>query len=90
MIELVYSQNFLRRLKKIKQKDKRLFEEVLEKVDAFTDIDNHQSLKVHKLHGRMRAWHSFSVNYQIRVVFKYSKNKSKTNLLDVGNHDVYK
>ena len=90
MVEVIYSPNFLRRLKKIKKKDNRLFEEVVEKVELFTQQDKHKSLKVHKLHGRMRGWHSFSVNYKIRVVFKYSKNKSEANLLDVDSHDVYK
>lgn len=90
MIEVMYSTNFLRRLKKINKKDSELFEEILEKVDSFEDGSNHKALKVHKLHGRMRAWHSFSVNYKIRVIFKYSKNKSEANLLDVDSHDVYR
>ena len=90
MIEIIYSPNLLRRLKKIKKKDKMLFEEILEKVDMFTTNQNNQSLKVHKLHGRMRAWHSFSVNYKIRVIFKYTNKKTEVNLLDVDNHDVYR
>jgi len=90
MVEIIYSPNFLRRLKKIKKKDKRLFEEILEKVELFIKEKHHKSLKVHKLHGRMRAWYSFSVNYKIRVIFKYSKKKSEANLLDVDSHDVYR
>jgi len=90
MIEIIYSPNFLRRLKKIKTKDQRLFEEIFEKVELFKNVDKHKALKVHKLHGRMRLWHSLSVNYKIRIVFKYSKKKSEANLLDVDSHDVYR
>jgi len=90
MIELIYTTNFLRRLKKFKKSNKRLFEEIIEKVELFKNTDNHKALKVHKLHGRMRMWYGFSVNYKIRVVFKYGKKKTEASLLDVDDHDVYK
>lgn len=67
-----------------------LQEEVRDKILLFRNRENHQKLKVHKLHADMKKCFTFSVNYKIRIVFEY-ENKSAANLLYVGSHDeVYK
>lgn len=86
MIEIIFAPAFLRQLKKIEQS---LQDEILEKIVLFKIKDNHQSLKVHKLHGKFEDCLSFSINYNIRVVFQYIENDSVA-LLAVGDHDVYK
>ncbi len=63
-----------------------LKEEVREKISLFQNEKNHSILKVHKLHGGFKNYYSFSVNYKIRVVFKY-ENKNAVNLLYIGGHD---
>ena len=50
---------------------------------------NHSSLKVHKLHGEFNEGHSFSLDYGLRVIFKF-ESKREISLLAVGNHDIYK
>lgn len=66
-----------------------LQEEVLEKIELFKDRNNHKSLKVHKLHGRLRNRYSFSINFKFRVIFVYM-DKTTVALLSVGDHDIYK
>ena len=66
-----------------------LQEEIKEKIALFRDKKNHKSLKVHKLHGFLKDRYSFSVNYKIRIVFKYL-SKNEVSLLAVGDHDLYK
>jgi mRNA-degrading endonuclease YafQ of YafQ-DinJ toxin-antitoxin module len=66
-----------------------LQEEVLEKVEKFSNPKNHQILKVHKLKGRLRGCFSFSVNYHIKIVFEYVGKPKRAYLLAVGDHDVY-
>ncbi len=66
-----------------------LQQEVLEKIELFKDRKKHASLRVHKLHGPFRHCFSFSVNYQIRIVFEYA-SKSEAILLGIGDHDIYK
>ena len=85
MIDIVVSLQFQRLFRKLHPD---LQEEVLEKVERLKDPANHQSLKVHKLHGRLKDRYGFSVNYKIRVIFSYPK-KSEALLLHVGNNDVY-
>lgn len=68
-----------------------LQEETIEKIELFKDPKNHKQLKVHKLKGTFKKHHSFSVNYQYRILFQYlDKDKSEAVLLVIGDHDVYK
>ena len=85
MFEIVISKQFARQFRKL---DANLKEEILVKLDLLKDSANHQSLKVHKLSGRMAEKYSFSVNYKIRVILSYPV-QSEILLLLVGSHDVY-
>ncbi len=88
MIRVRYTVSFVRQLKHL---EKDLFSEVLEKIELFKNEKNHPFLKVHKLHGRLSGFYSFSVDYKNRVVFEYApKNKKEVWLHFVGDHDVYK
>lgn len=84
-MEIAYKATFIRELKKL---DKDLQEEVLEKIELFKDISNHQLLKVHKLHGKFGDSYSFSVNYKFRIVFEYL-SKKEVAILTVGDHEIY-
>lgn len=85
-MEVSFSPTFLRAVRGLPQK---LREEVIEKVDCLKDPKNHQSLKVHKLHGQLRDTHAFSVNYRFRVIFQYVGKPRRAYLLAVGDHDLY-
>lgn len=86
MIELFYSTIFIRKMKKT---DVELREEIIEKLELFKDSRNHNSLKVHKLHGELDGKYSFSVNYKFRVIFSYIQ-KNMVSILTFGDHDIYK
>ena len=86
MFEIVISKQFARQFRKL---DPNLKEEVVEKLELLKNLNNHQSLKVHKLTGRMSEKYGFSVNYKIRVVFSYPI-LSEILVLLIGSHDVYK
>jgi plasmid maintenance system killer protein len=85
-MEITFSPSFLNSLRSFPS---ALQEEVLEKVEKFSNPKNHQILKVHKLKGRLRGCFSFSVNYHIRIVFEYVGKPKRAYLLAVGDHDVY-
>jgi len=83
-----YSPTFIRMLNSLPFD---LQEEIIEKLEMFHDVRKHRILKVHKLKGRLKGRYSFSVNYRVRVVFIYTKNKPKEAfLLAVGDHDLYR
>ncbi len=90
MLEIAYSPSFVKKFKKIKKKNQALAEEILEKIELFKDVDNHEQLKVHANKGRLRGNHSFSVNYKDRILFKYINKKSEVYLIAFGDHNIYK
>lgn len=89
MIKVIYTASFIRELKRVGQRDKQLYEEVLEKMEFFKDRKNHKRLRVHKLHGRLANYLSFSINYRFRIVFEF-KAKNTCVLHDIGDHEIYR
>lgn len=85
MLTVSFKPSFLRKMNGL---DAGLREEVVEKVNLLKDIKNHRLLKVHKLHGPLSGWFSFSVNYKTRIVFEYV-SKIEIALLAIGDHDIY-
>ncbi len=84
-ITIKFKPSFIREFKKLPQ---ALQDEAREKIHLFKDESNHQDLRVHKLKGRLRTYHSFSVNYSYRIVFEW-ESKTTAVLLMIGTHDVY-
>ncbi|MCX6789996.1 MAG: type II toxin-antitoxin system mRNA interferase toxin, RelE/StbE family [Candidatus Kaiserbacteria bacterium] len=85
MLTVSFKASFLRQMNKL---DEDLQGEAIEKIDLLKDIQNHQLLKVHKLHGPLTGTSSFSVNYKTRIVFQYV-SKTEVALLSIGDHDIY-
>ena len=85
-MQINYTAKFIRQYSKL---DFDLKKELKEKVNLFLDIRNHKQLKIHKLHGKLKSVYGFSINYKIRIVFKYL-SKQEAVFLVVGDHDVYK
>lgn len=76
-------------VKQVNRLEKALIDEVFEKIELLKKEENHKALKVHKLHGKLSGYFSFSVNYNTRIVFEYL-TKNEIVLLFVGGHDIYK
>lgn len=80
-----YKPSFVREFKKLPNE---LRTEALERIELFKDLSNHQKLKVHKLKGRLKNFHSFSVTYSHRIVFSY-ESEGVVVFLAIGDHSVY-
>ncbi|MDO8575613.1 MAG: type II toxin-antitoxin system mRNA interferase toxin, RelE/StbE family [bacterium] len=59
------------------------------KIDNFKKNHKHPSLKTHKLNGILADYFSFSVDYEIRIVFEFGK-KDTVHFLKIGDHSIYK
>ena len=86
MLEILYTTEYIRAYKKLPLELKN---EVKEKVEQFKNPRNHVQLRLHKLHGDMKSYHSFSVNYSVRVIVRLVKKKAIAFMIDIGSHDVY-
>ncbi len=86
-MQIAYALNFLRMFKSLPPE---LQNEAYEKIELFRDPANQARLKVHKLRGRLSGRYSFSVNYSVRIVFRYMNSPKEALLLAIGSHDVYR
>lgn len=85
-MKIAFTPKFLRLLKRL---PRDLQEDVITKIKLLNDTNNHHSLKVHKLKGRLKGFYSFSVDYKNRVIFEYISDDEIV-LLAVGDHDMYR
>ena len=85
-MEIFYKPSFVRAFQRL---EKDLQDEVIEKVTRFKDVNSHKSLKVHALHGELKGFYSFSVNYRYRIVFVFARGKREAHLIAIGDHKVY-
>ncbi len=65
-----------------------LQDEVVEKIELFRHLKNHEALEVRKLKGRMKGYYGFSIDFRNRVVFEYISDYEVAFLV-VGDHKVY-
>lgn len=81
-----YKPSFIREFRKLSTD---IQEEAKEKIESFKDPENHEKLRVHKLKGKLKDFHSFSVTYSHRIVFAY-EDKQTVVFVAIGSHDIYK
>ena len=87
MIKISYSAEFIRQFKKLSPE---IQEGARDAIELFKNKENHTALRVHRLHGKYAGSLSFSVSYQMRIIFEYvGKNKKNALLLTLGGHEIY-
>lgn len=83
-MQYLYTARFLRSLKKCEE---GIQDDVLHAVKLFEKGDSNKALKLHKLHGKFKSYHAFSVNFSHRVIIKIERNA--VYYVDLGTHDIY-
>jgi addiction module RelE/StbE family toxin len=86
-MEIAFSSTFNRSFKK-KIKGRKEIEDLFwEAAALFIQDPFHSSLKTHKLSGKLKDLWSFSVEYDLRVIFYFEDNNSKAVFVYIGSHD---
>lgn len=86
MVSIVFSEKFVQQFEALPANVQK---QAHKKIDLFSKNPKNPSLKTHKLHGVLDGYFSFSVDFQLRIVFEYGKN-GVVYFLKVGRHEVYK
>ncbi len=86
MIEISFSSSFRRAFKKRIKGNLDLEARFWQKVEQFTIDPFDQSLKTHKLWGKLKELWSFSVEYDERVLFYFTEDGNAV-FVDIGSHD---
>ncbi len=86
-MEVIFSKNFKKSFKKRIQ-GHSYEQEFYENLEIFIIDPFNPFLKTHKLSGKLKNLWSFSVLFDLRVVFYFTKDKPKKAMfVDIGNHD---
>jgi mRNA-degrading endonuclease YafQ of YafQ-DinJ toxin-antitoxin module len=86
MTEVGFSSSFKRAYKKRIAGQKRLERKFLECLDRFIANPYDPRLRTHKLSGKLNHLWSFTVEYDVRVVFIFLP-KGRAQFEDIGAHD---
>ena len=82
---IFYDSDFVKNVKKLPPqiRDKLKESELIFRIDPFSP-----QLKTHKLHGKMKNYYAFSINYKYRVIFKLVE-KNIVVFVSIGTHEIY-
>lgn len=86
MIEISFSSSFKRGYKKRIKSEKGLEEKFWERIEMFIKDPFDRALRTHKLSGRLQGLWSFSIEYNLRVIFYFTAN-NRVVFVDIGKHD---
>ena len=86
MIEIAFSSSFKRAYKRRISGNSTLQKRFSSKLEIFRNDPFDAQLRTHKLSGRLSDLWSFSIEYDLRVVF-YFEAGDKAVLIDIGTHD---
>jgi addiction module RelE/StbE family toxin len=89
MIEVAFGSSFKRAFKRRIAGNVERENTFRTKIESFKNNPFEPGLKTHKLSGKLKDYWSFSVEYDLRIIFYFS-DKEKVVLTDIGTHkEVY-
>jgi addiction module RelE/StbE family toxin len=86
-MEVSFSESFKRVFRK-RVKSTEIESEFWNRLELFINDPFDSKLKTHKLSGKLKGLWSFTIEYDIRVVFYFTNDKPKKAVfIDLGTHD---
>ena len=85
MTEVAFSSSFKRAFKKRIKGNPALETRFWDKLGTFQNNPFDQTLRTHKLSGRLKDLWSFSIEYDVRVVFTIEGDRAL--FIDIGTHE---
>ena len=85
-MEVSFDAAFKRSFKKRIERNQNLKLKFSEKLAQFIQDPFHPGLKAHKLSGKLQGLWSFSIEYDVRVLFFFVE-EDKAVFVDIGSHD---
>ena len=86
MLTIKFTTNFKKSYTKIIRKKPEAGFDILEKLLLFTINPFNPKLDTHKLKGKYSELWSFTVQYDLRIIFGFESDNSVI-LVDIGTHD---
>ena len=86
-MKLEFINHYNKKVKKILKKHPELIGKYKKTIKLLEKNYQDPSLKLHKLHGKLKDFHSVSVNYEFRIILILKVIADKIVLIDIGTHD---
>jgi addiction module RelE/StbE family toxin len=86
MIKITYSPVFKRKYKKLFRNNPFRQVAFQQKISFFLQDQFHPQLHTHKLSGNLKEFYSFSIEYDLRVIFYFVSEKEVV-FDNIGSHD---
>jgi len=87
MPRLLTTKTYERHLVKFRKKHPELREQYYKTLKILENNPFHPSLRLHKLHGKLKDYYSVSVNLQYRIMIDFVIQDDMIILISIGGHD---
>ena len=78
---------YFKKLKKFIKKHPEVLDRYIKTIELLEVDPYHPSLRIHKLQGKLRIYHSVSTNMKYRIVIDFIINDKEIISIDIGTHD---
>ena len=85
--KIVRTDEYFRKLKKFIKKHPDTLNRYIKTIELLEIDPYHPSLRLHKLNGKLRCYHSISITMQYRIVIDFIIQDNKIIPIDIGTHD---
>jgi len=90
MYKLLMSEKYIKKEKTFVRKHPALKKKYKKVLTLLKANPHHPSLRLHKLQGNLKEYHSLSINLQYRIVLDFIITEKEIILIDIGTHgEVY-
>lgn len=87
MAEIIYTNSYLKRVKKFVKKHPQLLPQYEKTLKLLEINPAHSSLRLHKLSGKLSELYSVSINISYRISVYFLIKEDKIIPVDIGSHD---
>jgi len=87
VIEIIYTESYLKRAKKFFKKHPELIPQYEKTLKLLELNPTHTSLRLHKLQGKLSDLYTVSINISYRISIYFLIDKEQIIPVDIGSHD---
>jgi len=88
--DLIFDESYKKKERKFFKKHPELLEKYRKVLHILRVDPSYPALRLHKLQGHLKDYHSISINMSYRVVINFIIENDKIIFIDIGGHEVYK
>ncbi|MDQ1340109.1 MAG: toxin HigB [Campylobacterota bacterium] len=85
--KIIRTDEYFKKLKKFIKKHPDVLDRYIKTIELLEVDPFHPSLRLHKLEGKLRVYHSVSINMKYRVVIDFIIKDKEIIPIDIGAHD---